>query len=151
HLLVANYGSGSVSVLPVAADGRLGAATDVVQHTGSSVNRERQQGPHAHCVTVDRGNRFVFVCDLGLDTVVAYRFDAERGKLMPHDPPYVRVKPAAGPRHMVFRPDYRFAYVVNELSSTVTAFRYDADAGVLREVQTISTLPEHFNGASTGA
>ena len=151
YLLVANYGSGSVSVLPVAPDGRLGAATDVVQHAGRSVNPERQQGPHAHCVTIDRANRFVFVCDLGLDKVLAYRFDAQRGKLTPHDPPSVQAKPGAGPRHMAFRPDYRFAYVVNELSSTVTAFRYEADAGVLREVQTISTLPEHADGANSGA
>ena len=151
HLLVANYGSGSVSVLPVAFDGRLGTASDVVQHTGSSVNPERQRGPHAHCVTIDRANRFVFVCDLGLDKVLAYRFDAQRGRLTPHDPPFARVKPGAGPRHMVFRPDGRFAYVVNELSSTVTVFQYDADAGVLREVQTVSTLPEHFDGANTAA
>src|SRR5256885_7627255 len=151
HLLVANYGSGSVSVLPVARDGRLGIASDVVQHTGSSVNPERQKGPHAHCVTIDRANRFVFVCDLGLDKVLAYRFDAQGGRLTPHDPPFAQVKPGAGPRHMVFRPDGRFAYVVNELSSTVTAFRYDADTGVLHEVQTVSTLPEHFDGANSGA
>ena len=93
----------------------------------------------------------MFVCDLGLDKVLAYRFDAQRGRLTPHDPPFARVRPGAGPRHMVFRPDGRFAYVVNELSSTVTAFRYDASAGVLHEVQTASTLPEHFDGANTGA
>jgi len=151
HLLVANYGSGSVSVLPVAADGRLGVASDVVQHTGSSVNPERQKGPHAHCVTIDRANRFVFVCDLGLDKVLAYRFDARRGTLTPHDPPFAQVKPGAGPRHMVFRPDGRFAYVVNELSSTVTTFRYDANAGALHDLQTVSTLPEQFDGANTGA
>jgi 6-phosphogluconolactonase len=151
HLFVANYSTGSVSVLPVAADGRLGAASDVVQHSGSSVNPERQRGPHAHCVTLDRANRFVFVCDLGLDKVVAYRFDAQRGKLTPHDPPFARVTPGSGPRHMVFRPDGRFAYVVNELRSTVTAFRYDANDGVLHEVQEVSTLPEHFDGSNTGA
>jgi len=151
HVLVANYGSGSVSVLPIASNGRLGPASDVVQHTGSSVNPERQRGPHAHCVTIDRANRFAFVCDLGLDKVLAYRFDAQRGKLTPHDPPYAQLKPGAGPRHMVFRPDGRFAYVVNELNSTVTAFGYDANAGVLREVQTVSTLPEHFDGANSGA
>jgi len=151
HVLVANYGSGSVAVLPIAPDGRLGAASDVVQHTGSSVNRERQQGPHAHCVTIDRANRFVFVCDLGLDKVLAYRFNAGRGTLTPHDPPFAAAKPGAGPRHMVFRPDGRFAYVINELHSTVTAFGYDADAGALRDLQTISTLPEHFDGANSGA
>jgi 6-phosphogluconolactonase len=138
-------------VLPVANNGRLGAASDVVQHAGRSVNPERQQGPHAHCVTIDRANRHVFVCDLGLDKVLAYRFDAQRGTLTPHDPPFAQLTPGAGPRHMVFRPDGRFAYVVNELTSTVTAFRYDAEAGVLDDIQTISTLPARFDGANSGA
>jgi 6-phosphogluconolactonase len=151
HLLVANYGSGSVSVLPVAADGQLGAATDVVQHVGKSVHPERQTGPHAHCVTLDAANRFAFVCDLGLDKVLAYRFDAQRGKLTPHDPPFAQLKPGAGPRHMVFRPDGRFAYVVNELSSTITVFKYEAAAGVLRDAQTVSTLPEYFDGPNSAA
>ena len=118
NLLVANYGSGSVSVIPVAADGTLGAASDVVQHTGSSVNPDRQKGPHAHCVTLDAANRFVFVCDLGLDQVLAYRFDPQRGKLTPHNPPFASLRPGAGPRHMVFRPDGRFAYVTNENGAT---------------------------------
>ena len=151
HLLVANYGSGSVSVLPVGADGRLGAATDVVQHVGRSVHPQRQTGPHAHCVTLDPANRFAFVCDLGLDKVMAYRFDAQRGTLTPHDPPFAPLKPGAGPRHMVFRPDGRFAYVVNELHSTVTTFKYDAGAGALHDVQTVSTLPEYFDRPNTGA
>jgi 6-phosphogluconolactonase len=144
HVLVANYSSGSVAVLPIGADGALGAVSDVVQHTGSSVNPERQKGPHAHCVTLDRANHFVFVCDLGLDKIMAYRFDAARGKLTPHTPPFASVKPGSGPRHMVFRPDGRFAYVGNEMTSTITVFAYDANAGVLKEVQTVSTLPEHF-------
>src|SRR2546426_1837427 len=151
NLLVANYGSGSVSVLPVGSDGRLGAASDVVQHTGKSVDPDRQKGPHAHCVTMDPANRFAFACDLGLDKVLVYRFDAEHGKLNPHDPPFAPLKPGAGPRHMVFRPDGRFAYVVNEMSSTITAFAYESSAGVLRERQTVSTLPEHFDGANTTA
>jgi 6-phosphogluconolactonase len=151
HLLVANYGGGSVAVLPVAANGELGAASDVVQHTGSSVNSERQTRPHAHCATLDRANRFVFVCDLGLDKVLVYRLDDRTGKLTPHDPPFAPVKAGAGPRHMVFRPDGGFAYVINELNSTVTVFRYDAGRGVLREVQTISSLPPHVEGANSGA
>jgi 6-phosphogluconolactonase len=151
HLLVANYGSGSVAVLPVAADGRIGEATHVVQHSGKSVHPERQTGPHAHCVTLDAVNRFAFVCDLGLDKVLVYRFNAQQGKLTPNDPPFAPLKPGAGPRHMVFRPDGRYAYVVNELSSTVTAFAYDAARGVLRDVQTVSTLPEHFDRPNTTA
>jgi len=151
HLLVANYGSGSVSVLPVGPDGRLGAASDVVQHTGKSVNPDRQKGPHAHCVTLDLANRFAFVCDLGLDKVLVYRFDPKRGKLTPHDPPFATLKPGAGPRHMVFRPDGRFAYVTNELSSTITVFAYQSAAGVLKELQTVSTLPPSFDRPNSTA
>ncbi|HEX2476783.1 MAG TPA: lactonase family protein, partial [Lacipirellulaceae bacterium] len=151
HVFVANYGSGSVAVLPVAADGRLGEATDVVQHEGKSVNPQRQEGPHAHCVTLDPANRFLFVCDLGLDKVMIYKFDAANGKLAPNKPAFAAVAPGAGPRHMVFRPDGRFAYVVNELNSTVTAFAYDANAGALKELQTVSTLPEYFDGPNTCA
>jgi 6-phosphogluconolactonase len=151
HLLVANYSGGSVCVLPVGTDGRLGAASDVVQHSGSSVNPDRQKGPHAHCVTMEPGHRFAFVCDLGLDKVMAYRFDASRGKLTPHDPPFAAVKPGSGPRHMVFRPDGRFAYVVNEMSSTVAVFAYAPGSGVLKEIQTVSTLPAYFTGDNTTA
>ena len=159
YVVVSNYGSGSVAVLPVRAtrsrawvrnvpvhaDGSLGAASAVVQHTGSSINPERQKGPHAHCATFDRANRFVFVCDLGLDKILVYRFDAARGTLAAHTPAFAPLKPGAGPRHMAFRPDGRFAYAVNELNSTVTVFAYDASAGVLKEIQTVSTLPEHFD------
>src|SRR5215471_2300750 len=150
-ILVSNYGSGSVSVLPVAADGKLGEPSDVVQHSGSSVDPARQKGPHAHCVTLDPANRFAFVCDLGLDKVMAYNFDAGKGKLTPAATPFAQVKGGSGPRHMVFRPDGKFAYVINELTSTVTAFAYDATAGMLKEVQTVSTLPGYYDGPNTGA
>jgi 6-phosphogluconolactonase len=151
HLLVSNYGTGTVALFPVAADGRLGAATDVVQHAGRSVDPERQQGPHAHGATLDPANRFAFVCDLGLDKIMAYRFDALQGKLTPHSPPFASVRPGAGPRHMVFRPDGRFAYVANELHSTISVFAYETGAGRLTQVQTVSTLPEYFEGANTAA
>ena len=151
HLLVANYGSGSVAVLPVGRDGRLGEASDFVQHAGTSVNPDRQEGPHAHCVTMDPANRFAFVCDLGLDKVMIYKFDAEQGKLSPNEPAFVSLKPGAGPRHMAFRPDGRFAYVINELDSTVTAFSYAPDTGALTEIATVSTLPPYFDGPNTTA
>jgi 6-phosphogluconolactonase len=151
HVFVANYGSGSVAVLPVAPDGRLGEASDVVQHEGKSVNPQRQEGPHAHCVTLDPANRFLFVCDLGLDKVMIYKFDAASGRLTANEPAFAAVAPGAGPRHMVFRPDGRFAYVVNELNSTITAFEYDADTGALKELQSVSTLPENFAGPNTCA
>jgi 6-phosphogluconolactonase len=145
HALVANYGSGSIAVLPIGADGRLGDASSVVQHAGSSVHPQRQQGPHAHCLVLDPGNRFAFACDLGLDQVLSYRFDAEKGTLTPNDPAFVAVKPGAGPRAMAFRPDGRFAYLGNEMQSTLTVFRYDEQTGRLTEIQTVSTLPDGFS------
>jgi 6-phosphogluconolactonase len=141
NLLVANYVGGNVAVIPVGADGKLGEATSVIQHRGKSVNPQRQEAPHAHGVVLDAANRFAFVCDLGLDKVMIYKFDAESGKLTANEPAFAEVKPGSGPRHMVFRPDGKFAYVNNEMTSTVTAFAYDAEAGKLSEVQTISTLP----------
>ncbi len=150
-LFVANYGSGTVAVLPVAADGRLGEASSVIQHAGQSVNPDRQKGPHAHCMTLDPANRFVFACDLGLDKILTYRFDAQKGTLTAADPAFTSVAPGSGPRHMVFRPDGRFAYVINEMTSSVTAFAYDPKAGVLRELQTLSTLPASFTGSNSGA
>jgi 6-phosphogluconolactonase len=149
NVLVANYGSGSVAVLPVGDDGRLGKATSVIQHQGKSVNPQRQEGPHAHCVTLDPANRFAFVCDLGLDKILIYRFDSESGELTPNEPAFAAVAPGAGPRHMVFRPDGRFAYVINELDSTITAFAYDPETGALAELQTIATLPAGFGDNTT--
>src|SRR5262245_17561780 len=151
NLIVANYTSGTVTVLPVGADGRLGAPSAVVQHKGSSVNPQRQAGPHAHCTTFDPAYRLLFACDLGLDKVMAYQLDATKGTLTPHDPPSASVKPGSGPRHMDFTPDGRFAYVLNEMTSTVTAFAYDAKAGTLTERQTLSTLPASFSGSNSGA
>ena len=151
NALVANYGGGSVACLPIDAEGRLKPPTSVIQHTGASVNPARQEGPHAHSINLDAANRFAFAADLGLDQILIYRYDTAPGTLTPHNLPSVATAPGAGPRHFAFHPSGRFAYVINELTSTVTAFRYDADAGVLREVQTVSTLPEHFDGANTGA
>lgn len=150
HLLVANYSSGTVAVLPVATDGRLGEPT-VVQHSGSSIDKERQEAPHAHCTNFDPAFRFFFACDLGIDQVMVYRLDDATGLLTPHTPPFAAVKAGSGPRHMVFRPDGRYVYVLNELTSTVTAFSYDAQKGVLTEGQTVSTLPEGYTGQNSGA
>lgn len=141
NVLAANYGGGSVCVLPIGADGRLGKATAFVQHKGSSVDKGRQEAPHAHSINLDAANRFAFVADLGLDKVLVYRFDAAKGTLTPNDPPAANVKPGSGPRHVAFHPSGRSAYVINEMNCTVTAFDYDADKGVLTETQTITTLP----------
>jgi 6-phosphogluconolactonase len=146
NALVANYGGGSVASLPIGSDGRLTPPSSTIQHAGSSVNPQRQEGPHALSIILDAGNRFAFAADLGLDQVLVYRFDAAQGKLSPNDPPFAPVAPGAGPRHFAFHPYGQFAYVINELDSTVTAFSYDASVGVLREIQAITTLPAGFSG-----
>jgi len=151
YVLVANFMSGSVCVLPIREDSSLGDATDVIQHRGSSADPVRQSGPHAHAVTLDDTGRYAFVPDLGIDKVMVYTFDANRGKLEPNDEPWVEVTAGAGPRKLVMHPGGGYAYLINELDSTMTAFRYDGDRGVLREIQTLSTLPEDFKGASTCA
>ncbi len=150
HLLVANY-SGSIAVLPIENDGRLGMATSIVRHEGSSVNRERQQGPHAHCIAMDRGNRFALAADLGLDKLFVYRFDAAVGKLTPNEPAFYQTAPGAGPRHFIFHPNGKFVYLINEMASTIDALSYDADSGKLERLQTVSTLPNDFHGPSTTA
>jgi len=148
-VLVANYTGGSVAAFPVLADGRLGEASAFVQHAGHGTNRERQEGPHAHSIDLSPDNRFAFVDDLGLDELLVYRFDAEKGTLTPNDPPFVRLDAGAGPRHFALRPDGKFAYVISEMQSSVTAFSYDT--GAFRRLQTLSTLPKDFTAHNDDA
>jgi 6-phosphogluconolactonase len=150
-LLAANYSSGSVSVFPIRDNGRLGAASAFVQHSGSGKDPRRQEGPHAHSVNLSPDGCFLLVSDLGLDKILIYRFDSAKGSLAANDPPFVKLSAGAGPRHISFHPNGRFVYQINELNSTLTAFAYDADGGSLREVETISTLPQGFSGNSTTA
>lgn len=151
YAFIANYGGGSAAALPILSNGRLGKATSVVQHRGSSVNKARQKEPHAHSINLDPANRFAFVADLGLDRVMIYCFDAARGSLTPNDPPFAAVQPGAGPRHFAFHPSGKFAYVINELNSTVTAFRYDPAAGALETIHSVSTLPKGYQGNTSTA
>ncbi len=140
-VLVANYGGGSVCVLPLNADGSLRPHSAFVQHTGSSINPARQKAPHAHSFNVSPDNRFAFAADLGLDRIVVYRLAANEGRITPNDPPYAVLTPGSGPRHFAFHPGGGSAFVINEMTCTLTAFRYDAARGVLTETQTVSTLP----------
>jgi 6-phosphogluconolactonase len=151
NLLVANYGSGSVSVMPIKPDGTLGKPTGFVQHQGSSVNPERQKGPHAHSINVSPDNRFAFVADLGIDKIMIYRLDVEKGTMVTNSPPFAQVKPGAGPRHFAFHPNGKYAYVINEIDCTITAFAYDSASGALTEIQTVATLPSGFKGSNACA
>lgn len=140
NVLVANYGGGSIASLPLDASGRLGEASAFIQHKGSSANPQRQEGPHAHGIYLDRADKLAFVPDLGLDKLMIYKFDSAHGKLTANDPAFASLKPGAGPRHFALHPSGPYAYVINEMHCTVTAFEHHA--GAFKELQTISTLPE---------
>ena len=138
NALVANYGSGSASVIPIKSNGKLGEPTGFVQHTGSSVNLRRQKEPHAHSINVSPDNRFAFVA-------------TEKGTIEKNSPSFKKVKPGAGPRHFAFHPNGKYAYVINELDCTVTAFAYQPASGTLTDIQTITTLPNGFDGSNSCA
>lgn len=151
HALTANYGSGSVAVLPIGADGKLDPASCIVQHEGSGPNESRQKGPHAHCIKLDPANKFALAADLGCDKVFVYRFDEQAGKLTPNDPPAMETKPGAGPRHLAFHPSGKFVYVINELDNTMIATSYDGDRGVLKPLQTVSIVSPQAPAGTSGA
>jgi 6-phosphogluconolactonase len=147
-LLITNYSGGNIIVFPIMEEGTIGKNVDFIQHKGHSINPDRQESPHPHSILLSPDNRFVFVPDLGMDKILIYKLDQETGKLCPNNFPYISLKPGAGPRHFTFHPDGKFAYVINELDSTITAFRYKSDKGKLKEIQTITTLPDNFTGVS---
>jgi len=150
-VFVANFMSGSVCALPIQPDGSLGDASTIIQHQGSSVDPKRQSGPHAHSTVLDPANKFAFVPDLGLDRVMSYRLDLEQATMTPNEIPWFQVKPGAGPRHLTFAPDGRHAYIIDELDSTMISVAYDSERGSFQLIETLSTLPKDFAGASTCA
>ncbi|MBM3803719.1 MAG: lactonase family protein, partial [Acidimicrobiia bacterium] len=151
YLVVANYFGGAVESFPIAKDGTLREAASVVRHTGSSVNKERQEAPHAHGVQLSPDNRFAVAADLGIDKLMVHRFNAANGVLTPNLAASAKVAAGAGPRHVAFSPSGRFVYSVNELNSTVSGFACDLAKGALRLNQTISTLPKDYSGENSGA
>lgn len=161
YLLVANYTSGSVAILPVQADGSLGDATDIQQDSGPAGVKKPEaavegsfavsghSGPHTHMISTDPSGKFVFTTDLGLDRIYQYNFDNESGKLTPNDPPFIAASSkGAGPRHFVFTPKGDGLWLINEEASTLTHYQLDASKGTLTEGESISTLPEGFKGTN---
>ena len=159
-LLVANYFGGSVAVLPILDDGRLGEASDVKLDSGTIGPRRAANAPpgsfafsghdrtHAHMIQADPAGRFVLHVDLGLDAIFVWSFDAERGVLTPGQEPKVALPPGDGPRHFHFHPNGRWLYSIQEEGSTIVRFDYEAATGRLTARQTISTLPPSFAGSN---
>jgi 6-phosphogluconolactonase len=150
-VFAANYTGGNVSVFALEPDGKIGRRTGYDQHSGRSVDPQRQTHPYAHSVIVDPTNQFALVADLGVDRLYVYRFDPATGSLTPNDPPYATVRAGAGPRHVKFHPNGRWVYLINEMGCTVTAFDWNTATGALTEFQTIPTLPPDFKGVNTCA
>lgn len=165
YVLVANYTGGNVAVLPIGPDGRLEEPTAVLQDTGAlGPNKERQNAPHSHWIEASAHNRFVYVSDLGLDSVLIYRFDATKGTLSKSETMSANkssptdansffsatLAPGTGPRHVAFSGNGDFMYVLGELDSTVTLFANN-EKGKFRSLQRISALPVGFSGHNNAA
>jgi 6-phosphogluconolactonase len=150
-LVLAHYHSGIVASLPIAPDGSLGRPATLIRHEGRSTHPTRQEAPHVHSVTLSPDNRFVIVCDLGLDRVFTYALDPGTATLTPGAAPFVATTPGAGPRHAAFTPDGRHVVVINELGNTLVSYRYDVRNGALTPVDVQSTLPPDYRGESSTA
>ncbi|WP_068775173.1 lactonase family protein [Paenibacillus sp. FJAT-26967] len=143
-LVVSSYHGGLIGLVALNEDGTIGELLDVEQHEGTGPNPERQDQPHPHSALFSPDNRFVFIPDLGLDRIVAYAVDPKNKVLELSGE--TKLHPGAGPRHMVFHPSGKFAYVINEIDSSLTAFAYESESGQLNPIQTLSTLPMTYEG-----
>lgn len=148
-VLVCNYSSGSLSVFPAGKDGRLSAAVQTIQHQGSSVNKARQAGPHVHSAVIAPNNIDVFVADLGMDKIMSYRLNDHTGRLTPSVPPFIKAEAGTGPRHLLFHPNGKFVYLIQEMSGKISAYAYGH--GTLTLLQTVSTVPAGYQGRISGS
>lgn len=145
-VLAANYTGGNVSVIPT-NNGVLLNPSDIIQHFGSSINKKRQNEPHTHSIYLDNKNKYAYALDLGIDKVNIYKFDSENGKLLKNEIPFYDVKPGSGPRHMVFHPNSKFAYVITELNNKIVALNVGENGG-LNKIESYTSLPKDFDGTS---
>jgi 6-phosphogluconolactonase len=151
-LVVANYASGTVAVLPIKQDGSLAPASDLATLSGTpGPHRTQQESSHPHHCPFDRTGRIIVVPDKGLDKVFVFRLDPERGKLVAGNPPDVASRAGAAPRHVDFHPTLPYAYVINELDSTITTYQLDRDKAALKPLQVVTTLPSSHTGNNSGA
>jgi 6-phosphogluconolactonase len=144
-VVAGNYTGGSLAVLPVNSNGSLQPAIQVIKHEGHGLNPQRQEKPHVHSTNFSPDYKYLFVPDLGLDKVMIYSFDGKSGKLTAADPAFAATEPGSGPRHFTFHPTGKYAYLIEELSGKVIVFSYNNN-GQLKNIQTISAIPENYIG-----
>ncbi len=140
YVMMANFGSSSVTVLNVHPDGSLGGMTAFMQHLGHSVNPQIQNVPHPHSILPSPDNKYVIVSDLGLDKIFVYNFDDNTGALSPADPHFATVTGGGGPRHFAFGRDGKFGYQLGEMSGTLNVFSWNSEGGALTPLQELSTV-----------
>ena len=150
-LVTSNYTGGNFTLLPVQSNGQIGPLTDLFAPTGQGPNANRQEAPHAHETRFDNTGSFALGADLGLDRLWSWRIDGNAGKFVANTVPYVQVASGSGARHFDFHPSGRFLYVIDEMANSITVFTYDGAHGTANWVQTVTTLPADFTGASTTA
>lgn len=148
-VFVANYSSGTLSVLPVRPDGSLGEAVTKIQHEGSGTNKDRQAGPHVHATRISPDNKWLFVPDLGTDKLMIYSFDENTGSLKTGSQPYIESEPGAGPRHIDFHPSGKYIYLIEELTGHVVVYLFHD--GRLIRLQRVSSLPPDQKGFAGSA
>lgn len=141
-MLISNYGSGNVASVAIKEDGAVATSSWSDQYPTLKNN----QKPHAHHARFSKDNQFALVCDAGLDRIDVYRYDTQSGSLTANRPAYTSTAVDTHPRHLTFSNDGNFCYAINEKAMSVTAFRFDSISGTLKEFQTISTLPEGYEG-----
>jgi len=151
-VLVANYLGGNVSVYPIGADGKLGESVDLDQQIGTGPRTDRQESAHAHSINLDNSNHFAISCDLGADKVFNYKFDDRSGKLELNSAQnFYQTRAGSGPRHFAFHQNGKLAFLINELDCTITSLSFNSESGVLKEIQTVTTLPKEYNSPNTCA
>jgi 6-phosphogluconolactonase len=151
YVLMANFGSSSVTVLRIKDDGSLGEQTAFMKHIGRGKDASFQSKAHPHSIDVSPDNRFAIVSDLGVDKIFIYRFDATTGALSPDNPPFVAADPGTGPRHFVFDSAGKFGYSLREMSGVVTVLAWDPSHGTLSGVEDANTLAPDFIGSNDSA
>jgi 6-phosphogluconolactonase len=157
-LLVANYSMDTelppsspdqaIAVMPIRADGSVGDPVASRAHAGRGPNTQRQERSHAHCIVTTPDNSHIVVADLGIDKLMIYRFDGDTGELTPGVVPYVNLPSGSGPRHFVFHPLARFAYIINELQSTIVALSFDQPTSSFQPLHVAPTVPADYNEVS---
>lgn len=145
NVVIGNYSSGTIAVSGINYDGSISQPRQIIQHKGSSINKQRQEKPHVHSTVFSPDYQYLFASDLGIDKIMIYKVTPESGALITAEQPFVDLKPGAGPRHFEFHPNGKYAYLMEELSGSVSVFSWENNK--LTAIQHTSAHPMSYTGA----